>query len=170
MIHMLIYFIFILIPRVGILKEQKEQQKSDLNNLEDLRSTLGERTEGLAVECEDCKEKQEELLRRLVLPLYGRGGKISTHPLVITSEIYKGRVILLKALVLQDECFGKNYLMKSYYSLVFFTAYAFIGQLHVFAGQVNIVSHLSFITNIFVPCTPPTNFMRNPIQVTYSLY
>ena len=54
---------------MGILKEQKEQQRSDLNNLEDLRSILGERTEGLAVECEDCKEKQEELLRRLVFPL-----------------------------------------------------------------------------------------------------
>ena len=46
------------------------------------------------------------------------GGKISTRPLVITSEIYKGREILPKALVLQDECFGKNYSTKSYYILL----------------------------------------------------
>ena len=46
------------------------------------------------------------------------GGKISTCPLVITSEIYKGRVILPKALVLKDECFGKNYSRKSCYILL----------------------------------------------------
>ena len=43
------------------------------------------------------------------------GDKNSTSPLVITSEIQKERLILPKALVLQDECFGKNYLRKSYY-------------------------------------------------------
>ena len=46
------------------------------------------------------------------------GDKNSTHPLVIMSEIWKGRVILPKALVLLDECFGKNYSRKSYYILL----------------------------------------------------
>ena len=35
----------------------------------------------------------------------------------------------------------------TYYSLMFFIAYAFKGQVHVFAGQVKIVSHLSFRTS-----------------------
>ena len=52
--------------RVGILREQKEQQKSDLNSLEELRSSLAEGAESLGNECENCKEKQEEILRRLV--------------------------------------------------------------------------------------------------------
>ena len=64
---MFLVFWFSFSFRVGILKEQKDQQKSDLNNLEDLRSTLGENTERLAVECEECKEKQEEILKRLVV-------------------------------------------------------------------------------------------------------
>ena len=34
-----------------------------------------------------------------------------------------------------------NYLRKSYYSLMFFIAYAFKGQVHVFAGRVKILSH-----------------------------
>ena len=34
------------------------------------------------------------------------GDKISTCPLVFTSGFWKGRVILPKALVLQDECYN----------------------------------------------------------------
>ena len=43
--------------------------------------------------------------------------------------------------------FGKNYSRKSYYSLMFFIAYTFKGQVHVFAGQVKIVSHSSCRTS-----------------------
>ena len=75
------------------------------------------------------------------------GDTNSTSPLVIASEILKGREILPKGLVLQDECFGKNYLRKTYYSLMFFIAYAFKGQVHVFAGRVKIVSHSSCRTS-----------------------
>ena len=43
-----------------------------------------------------------------------------------------------------------------YYTLMFFNAYAFIGQMHVFAGRVKIVSHsscrTSAIMKYFVPC------------------
>ena len=42
--------------------------------------------------------------------------KNSTRPLVITSEIWKRWVNLPKALILEEECFGKNYSRKSYYS------------------------------------------------------
>ena len=64
-------------------------------------------------------------------------------------------MILPKALVLWDERFGKNnsksyYILLphiTYYSLMFFIAYAFKGQVHVFAGQVNIVSHSSCRTS-----------------------
>ena len=84
--------------------------------------------------------------------LYIPGDKNSTRLLVITSEIWKGRVILLKALVLQDECIGKNAQGShtTYYSLMSFIAYTFKGQVHVFAGQVKIVSHSS--CRIFAPC------------------
>ena len=41
---------------------------------------------------------------------YLAGNINSTRLFVITSEIFKGRVIFPKALVLQDEYFGKNYL------------------------------------------------------------
>ena len=44
------------------------------------------------------------------LSVTSEGDKNSTCPLVITSEIYQGRVILPKALVLQDECFGEKFL------------------------------------------------------------
>ena len=77
------------------------------------------------------------------------GDKNSTRPLVITSEILKGRVILPIALVLKDECFGKNYSRKLYYILLpyVFIVYAFKGQVHVFAGRVKIVSHSSCRTS-----------------------
>ena len=39
---------------------------------------------------------------------------------------------------------------------MFFTAYAFKGQVHVFAGRVKIVKSLEQYLNIFVPCIPPT--------------
>ena len=49
-------------------------------------------------------------------------------------------------------------LYKSNYSLMFFIAYTFKGQVHVFAGQVKIVSHSSCRTSeilkCFVPCNP----------------
>ena len=51
------------------------------------------------------------------------GDKNYTCPLVITSEIYKGQVILPKSLVLQDECFGKNYSRKSYTILLPYVLY-----------------------------------------------
>ena len=85
--------------------------------------------------------KQQSVLKT------NRGDKNSTRPLLITSEILKGRVILPKALVLQDECFGKNYSRKSYYTLMFFIVYAFRGQVHGFAGPVKIVCHLSCRTS-----------------------
>ena len=68
--------------------------------------------------------------------------KNSTRPLVITSEIQKGRVILPKALVLQDECFGKNYsgVILHITPLCYLLHTLFKGQVHVFAGQVKIVS------------------------------
>ena len=44
----------------------------------------------------------------------------------------------------------------TYYSLIFFIAYAFKGQVQMFAGRVNVVSHsscrTSAIFHIFVPC------------------
>ena len=49
--------------------------------------------------------------------------KNSTRPLVITSEIKKGQVIPPKALVLKDECFGKNYSRKSFYILLPYVFY-----------------------------------------------
>ena len=51
------------------------------------------------------------------------GDKNSTCPLVIRSEIWEGRVILPKAIVLQDECFGKNYSIESYYILLSYVLY-----------------------------------------------
>ena len=52
---------------------------------------------------------------------------------------------------------GKNYSGKSYYSLMFFIAYAFKGQVRVFAWQVKIVSHspcrTSAILKYFCPLT-----------------
>ena len=73
------------------------------------------------------------------------GDKNSTCPLVITSEIKKGRVILPK----KDEC-RMSALERitpgshiTYYSLMFFIAYTLKGQVHVFAGQVKIESHSS---------------------------
>ena len=60
--------------------------------------------------------KQKQALKRydslINWRLNDTWGKISTPPLVISSEIYKGRVILPKALVL------KNYSRKSYYILL----------------------------------------------------
>ena len=58
------------------------------------------------------------------------GDKNSTRPLIIMSEIQKGRVTNI-----------------AYYSLMFFIAYTFKGQVHVFAGRVKIVSHSSCRTN-----------------------
>ena len=52
-------------------------------------------------------------------------------------------MILPKALVLQDECFWKNYSRKSCYYPIVYNAYAFKGQVHGFAGRVKIVSHSS---------------------------
>ena len=51
----------------------------------------------------------------------------------------------------------KNYSRKSYYILMLFIAYTFKGQVHVFAGQVKIVSHsscrTSAILKYFCPLT-----------------
>ena len=57
--------------RVGILKEQKDQQRSDLNKLDELKSILEEGAERLGVECEECKDKQEEILKRYVIDSVG---------------------------------------------------------------------------------------------------
>ena len=75
--------------------------------------------------------------------------KNSTHPLVITSEIWKGQEILPKALgcrtsPLERIIRGSHI---TYYSLMFFIAYTFKGQVHVFAGRVKIVSHSSCRTS-----------------------
>ena len=78
--------------------------------------------------------------------------KSTRRPIVITIEILKGRVIL-------PECFGRftrgSHI--TYYSLMFFIAYDFKGQVHVFAGLVKVVSHsscrTSAILKYFVPCT-----------------
>ena len=79
-------------------------------------------------------------LRRFIISPYVHhpGDKNSTRPLVITSEIKEGRVILSKALILQDECFEKNYSGKSYYSIMFLIAYAFKGQVHVFVDKLKL--------------------------------
>ena len=48
----------------------------------------------------------------------------------------------------------KNYLTqssKSYYSFMFFIAFAFEGQVHVFAGQVKIVFVCLFVLLLYVP-------------------
>ena len=73
------------------------------------------------------KPKQVEkliYLRKSQIHYGNTGDKNSTRPLVkFTSEIYKGRVIIPKALVLQDECFGKNYWRKSYCILLPYVLY-----------------------------------------------
>ena len=55
--------------------------------------------------------------------LFHAGDKNSTRPLITTSDIQKGQVILAKALILQDERFGKNYSWKSHYILLPYVLY-----------------------------------------------
>ena len=78
------------------------------------------------------------------------GDKNSCCPLIITSEIQKGGVILPKALLLQGECFGKNPSHIAYYSLMLFVAYAFKSQVHVFEGRLKILSHSSCRTRVIL--------------------
>ena len=47
------------------------------------------------------------------------------------------------------------------YSIMFFIAYTFKGQVHVFAGQVKIVSHSSCRTSAILKYFCPLQFMRN---------
>ena len=77
------------------------------------------------------------------------GDKISTRPLVIMSEIWKRRVILPKHSAYRTSALGKitRGSRITYYSLMFFIAYTFKGQVHVFAGWVKIVSHSSCRTS-----------------------
>ena len=55
-------------------------------------------------------------------------------------HVFAGRVKIVVTVL------WKNYLRESYYSLMFFIAYAF-KEVHVFAGQVKIVSHSSYRTS-----------------------
>ncbi|XP_053375397.1 nucleoporin 88-like [Mercenaria mercenaria] len=51
--------------RVTMYKDQKEQQESDIQTLQESRNILSNNAEQLAVSCEECKEKQEEILKRI---------------------------------------------------------------------------------------------------------
>ena len=54
----------------------------------------------------------------------------------------------------------------AYYSLMFFIAYAFKGQVHVFAGQVKILSHSSCRTSAILKyfCPLMLLFFQNGIN------
>ena len=56
----------------------------------------------------------------------------------------------------------------TYYSLMFFIAYAFKGQVHVFAGWVKIVSHSSCRTSAILKylCPLPSSLKFNPVYYT----
>ena len=61
-----------------------------------------------------------------------------------TSEIQKGRVILPKHLSCRTSALRRiTRSLITYYSLMFFIAYAFKGQVHGFAGRVKSVNHSS---------------------------
>ena len=52
----------------------------------------------------------------------------------------------------------KNFISHiTYYSIIFFIVYAFKGQVHVFAGQVKIVSHSSYRTSAILQYFCPLN-------------
>jgi len=53
--------------RVNVLREQKHQQMCDLGDLHESRNILTDNAQRLANECEDCKDKQRELIVRYVL-------------------------------------------------------------------------------------------------------
>ena len=81
----------------------------------------------------------QEHYQNTTLPHPSQGTK---NPLVTKSEIQKGRVILPIALVLHHSrtsalgrITGGSHI--TYYTLMFFIAYTFKGQVHVFAGQAN---------------------------------
>ena len=45
-------------------KVQRGQQEADLRDLQESRNKLSDNAEQLGVSCEECKEKQEEILNR----------------------------------------------------------------------------------------------------------
>ena len=53
--------------RVGVLREYKEQQLSDLKSFAQNRNKLTDAAQSLAERYDDFNEKQQELLRRLHL-------------------------------------------------------------------------------------------------------
>ena len=87
------------------------------------------------------------------IKLFGQAFTAITVHKETTSTLFN----LICALTL---CFGKDYLRKSYthityYYLMFFIAYAFKGQAHVFAGRVKIVSYSSTRTSIILQSFVP---------------
>ena len=86
--------------------------------------------------------------------------KNSTRPLVILRAIKKVQVILPKALVPQER--NTRGSLITYYSLMFIIAYIFKGQVHVFAGQVKILSHKSCSTIMKYFC--PLAYMPSKLR------
>ena len=52
----------------------------------------------------------------------------------------------------------------TYYTLMFFIAYAFKGQVHMFAGRVNIVSHSSCRTCTVLKYVCPQDTLYKPVN------
>lgn len=50
--------------RVRILTELKSQQLGDLERLTESKTNVREKAQDLAIKCDDCQEKHEEILRR----------------------------------------------------------------------------------------------------------
>ena len=105
------------------------------------------------------------------------GGKYSTRPLVINSEIKKIRVILPKALVLYRTSAFEIITQGSHiacYSFTFFIAYTFECQVHVFARRVKIVSPFlsigsqcmpkNCVAEVFTPLTNQLNWLAESVQ------
>ena len=55
----------------------------------------------------------------------------------------------------------------AYYSLMFFIAYAFKGQEHLFAGRVKIVSHSSCRTGAILKYIVPCLWMKNNVDTNH---
>ena len=70
--------------------------------------------------------------------------------------------------ILQDECFGKNYSRKSYniFLPLFFIADTFKGQVHVFAEWVSIVSHSSCRTSAILKYFCPLTSVNNCSKIS----
>jgi hypothetical protein len=57
-------YMCVYIYRVDMYKVQRSQQEDDIQELQESRNILSNNAEQLAVSCEECKEKSEEILTR----------------------------------------------------------------------------------------------------------